>query len=57
MAKLKLDLENLALESFESAADESHNDRGTVQGHFVPQTQQVKCTYFCSYACPTGLEC
>ncbi|HSU16005.1 hypothetical protein [Longimicrobium sp.] len=57
MAKLKLDLENLALESFDSVSDVAPREKGTVQGHDAPQTQQVKCTYFCTYACPTGMEC
>lgn len=56
MQKLKLDLEALTLESFESDRPVAE-EKGTVQGHFVPNTQQVKCTYFCSYACPTGFSC
>jgi hypothetical protein len=56
MEKLKLNVEALAVESFDAgvARDEA---KGTVRGHEVPHTQEYRCTYFCTYACPTGMEC
>jgi hypothetical protein len=56
MEKLKLNVEALAVESFDAGAARGEA-KGTVRGHAVPNTQQFRCTYFCSYACPTGLEC
>ncbi|HEU0053050.1 MAG TPA: hypothetical protein VFQ39_07725 [Longimicrobium sp.] len=56
MRKLKLEVETLAVESFEAFAAPVEA-KGTVRANEVPNTQQFRCTYFCSYACPTGLEC
>jgi len=50
MQKLKLNVEELAIESFEASAAQRGDDRAVEA--FVPNTQQVKCTYFCNY--PTG---
>ncbi|HEX6042222.1 hypothetical protein [Longimicrobium sp.] len=55
MRKLELKLDELAVESFAVQADEKGRGRGTVQAH-APDTQQFRCTYFCTYNC-TGLPC
>jgi hypothetical protein len=54
MKKLKLKVEELAVESFQANVDGP--SFGTVQGYASPNTQQVRCTYFCTYNC-TGLPC
>jgi hypothetical protein len=58
MKKLTLNAEELAVESFHAAADAETRTAGTVHGHAPPETQQVRCTYFCTVAggC-TGLAC
>lgn len=53
MKKLALNVEELALESFQPQA-EGEKQTGTVQAHM--NTQQFRCTYFCTYNC-TGLPC
>ncbi len=56
MKKLALNVEELAVESFQADADVEPRAAGTVRGHAVPETQQFRCTYFCTYNC-TGLPC
>lgn len=58
MKKLTLNAEALAVESFQADAEAETRAAGTVHGHAPPQTQQVRCTYFCTVAggC-TGLAC
>ena len=53
MKKLSLNVEELAVESFQSEP-EGEKEAGTVQAHM--NTQQVRCTYFCTDPC-TGLPC
>jgi hypothetical protein len=55
MEKLTLNVDALTVESF-AAADKPRTERGSVQAHEAPETQQFRCTYFCTYNC-TGLEC
>ena len=52
MKKLKLELDALAVESFESVAPESA--RGTVQGHLVPTNPWCAANSYKSY-CPDSL--
>jgi len=54
MEKLKLDLENLELDTFQ-ADDEAKDGDGTVEGY--ADTKQFRCTYFCTYSACTGLPC
>ena len=54
MQKLKLDLDDLELDTFEAAEDEADGD-GTVEA--CAGTQQFRCTYFCTYSACTGLPC
>lgn len=54
MQKLRLDVEELAVESFDAQAEEARRHQGTVHAHL--NTQQFRCTYFCTYNC-TGLPC
>jgi hypothetical protein len=59
MQKLKPDLEALSVESFQADADAQARMGevpGTVRAHAVQNTQQFRCTYFCTYNC-TGLPC
>ncbi len=56
MARLKLEMDELELESFEASGDSAAESQGTARA-FAPQTQQVKCTYFCTYGTCTGLPC
>jgi hypothetical protein len=51
MQKLTLNVEELAVESFQPQAAE--RGEGTVYAY---DTQQFRCTYFCTYNC-TGLPC
>jgi hypothetical protein len=55
MKKLALNVEELAVESFQ-AEEGTRRGAGTVHGHAAPDTQQFRCTYFCTYNC-TGLPC
>ena len=55
MDKLKLNVEVLSVESFQTDRTPRREEKGTVRAHM--QTEQVKCTYFCTYACPTGFSC
>jgi len=56
MQKLRLNVEELAVESFQAQPDAEERPAGTVHAH--ANTQQFRCTYFCSYACTdTGLPC
>jgi hypothetical protein len=50
MPKLTLNVEELALESFDATA--VHQRAAQAAEGIVPNTQQIKCTYFCTY--PTG---
>jgi hypothetical protein len=56
MQKLKLNAEALAVESFQADEDPRTPRMGTVRAHEAPNTQQFRCTYFCTYNC-TGLPC
>lgn len=57
MQKLRLNLEELSVESFQADAEAQVPEvPGTVRAHAVPNTQQFRCTYFCTYNC-TGLPC
>jgi hypothetical protein len=51
MKKLTLDVEALTVESFRPETDPVAAREGTVHAHAAPDTQQVRCTYFCTYAC------
>lgn len=51
MQKLTLNVEELAVESFQPQAAE--RGEGTVHAY---NSHQVRCTYFCTYNC-TGLPC
>jgi hypothetical protein len=56
MPKLRLNVEALAVESFQAQPHAAEHAAGTVHAH--ANTQQVRCTYFCSYPCTdTGLPC
>jgi hypothetical protein len=55
MQKLKLDLDDLELDTFQAAADEEKAGDGTVEAHAA--TNQFRCTYFCTYSACTGLPC
>lgn len=52
MARLTLDVEELALESFDATAVQERAEPGELAQAMMQNTQQVKCTYFCTY--PTG---
>ncbi|HEX2207191.1 MAG TPA: hypothetical protein VHG93_05875 [Longimicrobium sp.] len=52
MKKLKLDVESLAVESFEAVAADA--GRGTVEGHFVPTNPWCAANSYKSY-CPDTL--
>ena len=55
MKKLRLNVEELTLDTFD-AADEALKDAdGTVEAFAA--TQQFRCTYFCTYSACTGLPC
>lgn len=56
MTRLKLKMDELELESFDASGAPAPESQGTARA-FVPQTQQVKCTYFCTYSTCTGLPC
>jgi hypothetical protein len=56
MKKLTLNVDELAVESFRPESEPASRGDGTVQGHAVRDTQQFRCTYFCTYNC-TGLPC
>jgi hypothetical protein len=55
MQKLTLNVEALTVESFQPQGEPGRRE-GTVDAHAVPNTQQFRCTYFCTYNC-TGLPC
>jgi hypothetical protein len=57
MKKTKLNLEELAPESFQPQPETDEVRDGTVQGHALRDTQQFRCTYFCTYSACTGLPC
>lgn len=54
MKKLTLNVDALAVESFQAEAQPDAARAGTVRAH--ADTQQFRCTYFCTYNC-TGLPC
>jgi hypothetical protein len=58
MKKLTLNVDELAVESFQADAEVETRGAGTVHGHAPRDTQQFRCTYFCTVAggC-TGLAC
>lgn len=56
MQKLTLNVEDLVVESFQPQREAAGRREGTVHAHAPAATQQVRCTYFCTYAC-TGLPC
>jgi hypothetical protein len=56
MKKLTLNVDTLAVESFHADAEKEPRAAGTVHGHAPQDTQQFRCTYFCTYNC-TGLPC
>ena len=56
MKKLRLNVDALAVESFPAQPGAAERAAGAV--HAQPDTQQFRCTYFCSYPCTdTGLPC
>jgi hypothetical protein len=50
MQKLKLDVQALTVDSFQPQP-QTARDAGTVHAHGPRETEQVRCTYFCTYAC------
>ena len=54
MKKLRLDLDALAIDTFE--ADETTRERGTVVGH-LPRTSPDVCPYTRNWYCTYGYEC
>jgi hypothetical protein len=56
MHKLTLNVDALAVESFRPESKPAPRGEGTVDAHAVADTQQFRCTYFCTYNC-TGLPC
>lgn len=54
MRKLRLNLEELAVESFHAGGGAGKEGRGTVHGHL--HTHQIRCTAICTYNC-TGIPC
>jgi hypothetical protein len=55
MQKLTLGIGALKVESFRTQAEPVTPGQGTIHAH-AANTQQVRCTCFCTYAC-TGLPC
>jgi hypothetical protein len=55
MQKLTLKVEDLAVESFQPQPEAAARKEGTVHAH--ANTQQFRCTYFCTYNACTGLPC
>jgi hypothetical protein len=53
MPRLKLDLDDLVLDTFEA------DDRTLVaaRAEAMMDTHQFRCTYFCTYSACTGLPC
>lgn len=54
MRKLRLNVEELAVESFRADADRDGLTKGTVHAH--QETSPFRCTMFCTYNC-TGIPC
>jgi hypothetical protein len=54
MRKLKLELEELSVETFHAEAGPGKDGQGTVHGH--QETWPFRCTMFCTYNC-TGIPC
>jgi hypothetical protein len=54
MRKLRLDVEALAVQSFQCEAGRGRAADGTVHGH--QETWPFRCTQFCTYNC-TGIPC
>ena len=53
MPKLKLDLDELVLDTFDADDKEIADARAKA----MMDTQQFRCTYFCTYSACTGLPC
>ncbi len=56
MPKLKLTVEELVLEIFR-ADDDPARDGRNAPAMAIRDTQQFRCTYFCTYSACTGLPC
>lgn len=54
MQNLTLNVDELAVESFQPQPDRAERQDGTV--HALANSHQFRCTYFCTYNC-TGLPC
>jgi hypothetical protein len=55
MKKLRLNLDSLAVASFETAASEA--ERGTVDGHFVPTNPWCAANSYKSYCPDSACTC
>jgi hypothetical protein len=55
MQKLKLNVEDLTLDTFDAADDAVKDADGTVEA--CAATKEFRCTYFCTYSACTGLPC
>jgi hypothetical protein len=53
MQKLTLNVDELAVESFQPQQEGADRREGTVHAY---NSHQFRCTYFCTYNC-TGLPC
>ena len=55
MPKLKLTLEELVLETFRADEQPAREERNAAEA--LGNTNQFRCTYFCTYSACTGLPC
>jgi len=55
MRKLKLNVEELTLDTFKAVDKAVKDADGTVEAY--ADTNQFRCTYFCTYTNCTGLPC
>ena len=53
MPRMKLDLDELVLDTFQADDDKVVD----AQADAAKDTQQFRCTYFCTYSACTGLPC